>query len=582
MKRTAILSALLLVAMTDAMASQPLRRSVTRQLADGTTVSVERRGDASFSWWQAADGQHYEMVSGNKLRPLTHYAEALATDHGLVATGSTGASASRRNAPHKAMSASTADGLGEYGTSGRGVVNSIGSPLIPVIMVAFSDKDFLPDNTKEKVDRFLNEEGYHDEKYAVGSVADYFVHCSYGAFRPRFEVVAKVTLPNGYKYYGAHQGSATDSRRMEVVKEAVRLAEEQGVDFSKFANGGHAPLVSILHAGPGEQEDYGEDYGDYLWAHFSQSTVSARSTTFDSYLMSNETMRDFDQSGKVVTSEYMTGIGTFCHEFGHALGLPDMYDVNGDSSGAGHTPGYWDVMDYQFMYDGFRPMEYSGYERSMMGWLNVTDINASMISVPQTIAALGDDALAPNQLYRIVCPDNPDEYFLLENRQKNLFYQDAFLGTGMLLWHIYYDSAKWASNIVNVNASQQRVSVVPADGAWQPNADVNKRDALNQRYTFTGDLFPGYAKVTTFDGSLHDFYCGTFENFVSNITNTEGLVTFTYNDRKTVGLAALEADDAAATDGAGTMIYDLSGRMFSGTPTNGLYIKNGKTTLIRR
>lgn len=575
MKRTAIFSAFLFVAMANAMASQPLRRTVTRQLADGSMVSVERRGDAAFSWWQTADGKRYEMSSDRKLRPLTHYAEALATGH-------SGATPAPRNAPHKAMSASTVDGLGEYGTSGLGVVNSLGSPLIPVIMVAFSDKDFLPENTKEKIDRFLNEEGYHDEKYAVGSVADYFEHSSYGAFRPRFEVVAKVTLPNDYKYYGAHAGSSTDSRRMEVVNDAVHLAEEQGVNFSKFASGSHAPLISILHAGPGEQEDYGDDYGDYLWAHFSQSTVSAKSTTFNSYLMSNETMRDFDQTGKVVTSEYMTGIGTFCHEFGHALGLPDMYDVNGESNGAGHTPGYWDVMDYQFMYDGFRPMEYSGYERSMMGWLSVTDIDASMTSVPQTIAALGSDEMVPHQLYRIVCPGNPGEYFLLENRQKNLFYQDTFLGTGMLLWHIYYDSAKWSSNIVNVNASQQRVSVVPADGAWQSNADVNKRDALNQRYTFPGDLFPGYAKVTTFDSRLRDFYCGTFENSVTNIANTGGLVTFTYVDRKTVGVDAVEMEDAIATEGADAPVYDLSGRYLTGTPANGLYIKNGKTTLIRR
>lgn len=582
MKRTAIFSAFLFVAMANAMASQPLRRTVMRQLSDGTTVNVERRGDAAFSWWQTTDGKRYEMTPDHKLRPLTYYAETLAAGYGNANSGSTEASASRSNAPHKAMSASTVDGLGEYGTSGMGVVNSLGSPFIPVIMVAFSDKDFLPENTKEKIGRFLNEEGYHDEKYAVGSVADYFDHSSYGAFRPRFEVVAKVTLPNGFKYYGAHSGSATDARRMEVVTDAVRLAEEQGVDFSKFSNGGRTPLVSILHAGPGEQEDYGEDYGDYLWAHFSQSTVSAQSTTFNSYLMTNETMRDFDQSGKVLTSEYMTGIGTFCHEFGHALGLPDMYDVNGDSNGVGHTPGFWDVMDYQFMYDGFRPMEYSGYERSMMGWLNVTDIDASMASVPQTIAALGSEDTVPNQLYRIVCSTNPGEYFLLENRQKTLFYQDTMLGSGMLLWHIYYDSAKWASNIVNVNASQQRVSVVPADGAWQSNGDLNKRDALNQRYTFQGDLFPGYAEVTRFDSSIRNFFCAPFEDSLTGITNANGLVTFTYVDRKTVGLEAVEAGDAAEVDGVGAPVYDLSGRVLKGTPANGLYIKNGKTTLIRR
>lgn len=479
------------------------------------------------------------------------------------------------------MNASTENGLGSYGTSGMGVVKSIGTPLIPVVMVAFSDKDFLPANDMQKVTRFLNEEGYKDEKYAVGSVADYFRHCSYGQFDPHFEVVAKVTLSHDYKYYGAHAGSSTDARRMEAVKEAVALAEAQGVDFSRFATNGHAPLVSIIHAGPGEQEDYGNDYGDYFWAHFSQSTFSANTAVIDSYLLTNETMRDFaDNSGTTVTAEYMTGIGTFCHEFSHALGLPDMYDVDGATGGEGHTPGYWDVMDYQFMFDGFRPMEYSAYERSMMGWIKVEDLNHEAVGqtfaidplqTPDTPETTADRHVA----YRIVNPANSNEYFLLENRRQNNFYQQTVLGQGMLVWHIAYESGLWASNGVNKSAAMQRVKVVPADGQWQSVRDANLRDENNARYTFPGDLFPGYANVTTFNNQLDNFYTGRFTDVVSSIFVNGDKVHFHFADSHTVGIDSPDMLPANTTPATPAAAYDLQGRR-ANAKHPGFYIIDNK------
>lgn len=565
MKRTTILALLLTSVAASAMASQPLRRKVVRQTAEGKTVMVERRGDEKTAWWQADDGSRYTMDENRTLRP---FAAPFADEN-----------ASPECNVRKSMAASTTDGLGEYGKSGQGVVSSLGTPVFPVIMVAFSDRDFLDGNDMTKVDRFLNEEGYQDERYAVGSVGDYFDHCSYGLFRPRFEVVAKVTLPHGYKYYGAHNGSSADSRRAEAVRDAVALAETQGVDFSKFAKDSRTPLISILHAGPGEQEDYGEDYEDYLWAHFSQSVITANTTTFDSYLMTNECMRDFDESKNVV-AEYMTGIGTFCHEFSHALGLPDMYDVNGKTNGTGQTPGYWDVMDYQFMYDGFRPMEYSAYERSMMGWLRVEDLVVEQPVRQHVLAPLASAAADSPQAYRIVNPSKPTEYFILENRRENSFYQEAVLGSGMLVWHIDYESSRWASNIVNTVADHQYVSVVAADGQWQSVGDLGLRDENGRRYTFPGDLFPGYANVSLFDSDLCRFFSGNFDNAVIEIGDADGKVTFKYIDKKTVGLGDVQRDAECA--GHSLPIYDIFGRKLEGKPSKGLYISGGKAKITIR
>ena len=90
--------------------------------------------------------------------------------------------------------ASTEDGMGEYGRTGRGILPSIGTPTIPVIMVSFADKDFQPATTAEKVSRLLNETGYADEKFCAGSVKDYFRAQSDGMFVPHFEIAAQVKL----------------------------------------------------------------------------------------------------------------------------------------------------------------------------------------------------------------------------------------------------------------------------------------------------------------------------------------------------------------------------------------------------
>ena len=403
----------------------------------------------------------------------------------------------------------------------------------------------------------------------MSSVADYFKHCSFGLFTPRFEVVAKVTLSQGYQYYGEHAGSQNDAKRMEAVKEAVALAEAQGVDFSKYGANGHAPLISLLHAGPGEQEDWGDDADDYFWAHFLQTSISANTTKFDSYLLTNESMRDIDNSGNV-KEEKMTGIGTFCHEFSHALGLPDMYDVNGDRDGEAETPGYWDVMDYQFMYDGYRPMEYSAYERAMMGWMQVEELNAANAEQEFTLLPLNSTSAEGNKMYCIVNPADEKEYFLLANRQACNFMQGSHLGHGMIVWHILYDSNAWASNVVNTKAERQRVRVVPADGTWQATSQLNKKDAYGQRYTFTGDLFPGYTGRTTFDNTLDTFFEGDFDLRIVDIKESaDGVITF----RTTTEPDGIVSVTTAAR---GNQLYDLSGRSVKEQHAHGVYVSEGK------
>lgn len=509
--------------------------------------------------------------------------DSVATTSATAGTASVaGTMPSAAPGPQRAMSTTLPNGLGLYGESAQGTVPSVGAPRIPVIMVAFADLDFLPSTDEGKVTRWLGEEGYSDETYAVGSVADYFRDNSYGLFTPTFDVVARVTLSHPYAYYGAHSGSANDVRPQALVSEALALAEAQGVDFSPYAPSGRLPIVGIVHAGPGEQEDFGYQFpgqssDDYIWAHYRAFSARVGSISVASYIITNESMRNFDSQGNV-TSTVMTGIGTFCHEFCHALGLPDTYDVNGSTNGAGHTPGLWDVMDYQFMLNGYRPSCLSAYERCCLGWLDIPVLTLGMQHT-FTLAPLDAPDAGPvaDDLPRAYCftnPENEAEHIIFENRQPSFWHVDRYgsrtiLGTGMLAWHIDYASNSWAGNVVNTVASRQRVSVIPADGAWQAPSfgDLNH----------AGDLFPGPTGATTFDSSVARFYTGPCPLSIHSINeDSDGLVTF--STAPATAIHNLRDDSSAGHDassaGHSASVYDLQGRRAAST--TGLYLHRGK------
>ena len=125
--------------------------------------------------------------------------------------------------------ASTADGLGTYKQSAPGTVCSIGSPVIPVVMVNFADRTFTDTIDATKVTRFFNEQGYADEQGSKGSVKDYFTAQSQGLFTPTFSVVATVTLPKGYAYYGANSTSGRiDEHITDFITDALAQAEKNG------------------------------------------------------------------------------------------------------------------------------------------------------------------------------------------------------------------------------------------------------------------------------------------------------------------------------------------------------------------
>ena len=127
--------------------------------------------------------------------------------------------------------------------------------------------------------------------------------------------------------------------------------------------------------------------------------------------------------------------GIVAHEFGHILGLPDLYNRSfkygdppeEDSGGIG----CWGLMGRGALGwsgdDG--PVSFCAWSREQLGWADVVEITQDVSDL------VIEDVATTGKIYKI--PISQNEYFLLENRQSSLCYYDRHLpGDGLLIWHV--------------------------------------------------------------------------------------------------------------------------------------------------
>lgn len=381
-----------------------------------------------------------------------------------------------------------------------------GSPKSLVILVNFSDLKFVISNPQEAYTRLLNEEGYSDNG-GVGSARDYFKACSNGVFSPQFDVYGPYDLDESYSYYGANSGNSSNVHAREMIVQACTKAYEAGVDLSQYDTDGNGVIdnVFVYYAGHNEAEGGGENT---VWPHRS---VVVNSPTYG-------TVRIFDYA---CTSELrssrgsqMCGIGTFCHEFGHVLGLPDFYDTDNSYR---YTVGSWSIMcSGSYNGNGKTPPAYTAYERFMLGWLS-----------PVQLTEAGRYSLSPlntdNTAYLIAngahnlsgSNPSPVEFLLLENRQYVGWDSPAssIAGSGMLIWHIIYNASAWSNNTPN-NGTQLRYYVEAAHGGTQTSS-------------LASDPFPGTKGVTQFSPKLSD---GTVLSPLLDIQELGTDISFVYKN----------------------------------------------------
>ncbi len=339
-----------------------------------------------------------------------------------------------------------------------------------VILVQYSDVKFSMSNAGEYYNNFMNQVGFSEDG-ATGSVRDYFIASSMGKFTPTFDAYGPVTLSHNRAYYGENDYYGNDKLADEMVVEACRLLDNE-IDFTKYDTDGdgYVDNVYIIYAGNGEATG---GPANSIWPHQYELRYTNKTAKFD-----GKTVNCYGCCNEVITTG-VAGIGTFCHEFGHVIGLPDLYSTTYNSA-ASLTPGSWSIMDYgSYNNNGRTPPIYTAFERNALGWLEPIELTgAASISLPN----IQDSGKAC-----IINTSSANEFFLLENRQQSGW--DSYIpGHGMLIWHIDYDESVWTQNAVNNDMHHQYVDIEEA------NKMANNQDEK----TMAGYAFPGTSLATSF------------------------------------------------------------------------------------
>lgn len=432
---------------------------MTKKLADGTEVRVELKGDERMCYWQGADGTRYVERSG-VLRPVSDLQmDSLMQSRRARMINHYQAEAQSRR---MASRASSDDG----GLRGRkkGLI----------ILVEFSDLRFAQQSPLQYFNRMANEKGF-DNGYNVGSISDYFRDQSAGLFEMDFDVVGPVRMSKGYAYYGADSDNSIDDNFGYLLVEAIDKADSQ-VNWRDYDwdGDGEVEQIFFLYAGKGQATGGGANtiwphqFDLRGWTNLGITTVVKDGVRINGYACSNEV----DYYGRT------TGIGTFCHEFSHCLGLPDIYDTsaNDGNSKANYGMDSWDIMDRgNHNNGGNTPCGYTCWEKAVLGWIEPIELTSDVMVTGLKPVSDGGDS------YYIENPGNENEYYIMENRMKKGW--DRFIdGSGLQIIHVDYDpEVFFRYNSVNTNEDgindHQRLTIFHADNKAS-NADNS------------GDLYP--------------------------------------------------------------------------------------------
>ena len=343
-----------------------------------------------------------------------------------------------------------------------------GAPKVLALMVDFSD------NVGTQPQSHFQDMLFSDSTYSTGSLRDYYDEVSGGLLQIQGDAEGGggwYRVPETYAYYVDNQeGMGTYPKNSQGLVEDLVGVADADVDFSQYDNDGDGYVDGLIVI-------YAGDAGDttQIWPHAwaVPTPVLADGVYVYSYCVNPETWN----------------MGVYCHEYGHVLGLPDLYDYGYESAGVGD----WCLMaSGGYGNDLQTPTHICGWGKQEMGWLTPIDVvtNSSGITLSPVETS--------QQVLKIAASStNTDEYLLVENRKKTGF--DAYLpDEGLAIWHIddlmTSNDDEWYPGLPE--DTHYHVALEQSDGQWDLEHYNNSGD--------TGDLYQtgGAFTETTTPNSL--------------------------------------------------------------------------------
>ena len=328
-----------------------------------------------------------------------------------------------------------------------------------------------------------------DGPWPTGTMREYYEEISFDEFHVNGETYGwyQSTLTQQY-VVGNSQGFGNDAHLGEFFSELLEAADPE-VDYGQYDNDGPDGVPNsgdddgivdsmfFVHDGPG-----GETGANNIWSHSSNLYYQLGGNYYytDDPAAGGGMIKvgPYIVQPSVNSGGGMIEIGVFCHEFGHALGLPDLYDTDYSSEGIGD----WGLMGGGSWNTPSKPAHMISWSRYKMGWIDPVEVQTFLHNEP--IPSLETTGSAykiwTNGVYG-------NQYFMVENRQRYGF--DINLrGEGIMIYHI--DESAQQSN-----ENHPKVDVEEADGMDGLYYGANRGDG--------GDIYPGSSDNRWFDANTY-------------------------------------------------------------------------------
>ncbi len=364
---------------------------------------------------------------------------------------------------------------------------------VPVIIVSYTDQSLT--YGAAAFDSALFDS---TDATPTGSVYDYYRWASGQQLKVTGKVVATVHSAYNKVFYGYNSWglsrTATPRNIAGLVKEALDSCHTQ-VNWSDFDldGDGSVDMLWVVHAGIGGEASP-DRYDNDLWS--MTSTLSGYWSNSSAFTTTDPVPGSTTRFMKVnrfamlpelspLRAGNISEIGVYCHEFGHALGLPDLYDVS-DGGRIDVGPGCWSLMatggwggdNYSPEY----PTHPGAWPSLHLGWAQAL---APTQDEQVTLRPIHEDLQVLELSFQ---GESDPEHFLVEARRREAFDRDLPTD-GLIVTHVDMEviEAALASNTVNSGPNTGLV-VLEADGTHDLTTGRNRGDS--------GDPFPGASGQT--------------------------------------------------------------------------------------
>lgn len=319
--------------------------------------------------------------------------------------------------------------------------NPVASRVPARVRVLFLRVDFPDHRTSRPASDFRNP----SRSGLIDRLVSYYDEVSLRRFHVEPLVSERVyTLPR--------KRAAYVSKPALMIRDALALADRPAPAGERELLAGTRPdIVVVTFAGPGAESDIEKQAKGLPWSNAVEGPGFAQvgGTTIS--------------RGMVVAEDPfppLSPFGVMAHEFGHVLGLPELYAPNMPHEGIG----IWGLMGQgTWVGRGDAPPHPCAWSKLTLGWVDPIVVEKTQRVELPGVARSG-------QVVKIYAkgPHEPSEYFLIENREQHGA-DRRIPGPGLLIWHV--DERQTSHRRSQDDAAHKRVDLLTAD-SWPSHLDV--------------------------------------------------------------------------------------------------------------